>query len=420
MIALVDVNSCYASVESVFRPEIVNRPIVVLSNNDGAIIAANRIAKNLGFMTTMCEPYFKVADKLKAANAAVFSSNYALIHDFSRRFHHTLFNLAPKTEVYSVDEAFCDLTDMVEHFNLEAFAWKLKDEVWKCACLPCGVGVAQTKVLAKLANKIAKKRSGVFIIDDSNVKEALLNYPCADVWGIGRKSAEKLRGLGIKTAWEFRQYENKDLIQKLLTKKGVEIWQELRGVRCLTMLEVEEKDMIGNSRSYGTDIFTKKELFESLAEFTTNCAMNLRKQDSVCFHISAFIHTNAFKEDMPQYYAHGYRTFLSGTSDSFKLIEAAKSILDEIFRPGFGYKKGGILLSQFSPVKEAQIDLFAEKFNDNDKMSNVVDLINRRYGKNTIRSAACGTGKKDWTRRADFYSQDYTTNWKHLPKLKIS
>lgn len=420
MIALVDVNSCYASVESVFRPEIVNRPIVVLSNNDGAIIAANRIAKNLGFMSTMCEPYFKVADKLKAANAVVFSSNYALIHDFSRRFHHTLFNLVPTTEVYSVDEAFCDLTDLVQNYDIEAFAWKLKNEVWRCACLPCGVGVANTKVLAKLANKIAKKRTGVFIIDESNVKEALFNYPCADIWGIGRKSAEKLRAIGIKTAWEFREFQNKDLIQKLLTKKGVEIWQELRGVRCLTMLEVEEKDMIGNSRSYGTDIYTKRELLESLAEFTTNSAMNLRKQNSVCYHISAFIHTNAFKESMPQYYASGYRTFMSGTSDSFKLIEAAKSILEEIYRPGYGYKKGGIILSQFSPAQEAQIDLFAERFDDNDKMSHVVDLINGRYGKNTIRSAACGTGKKEWSRRAEFYSREYTTSWQHLPKLKIS
>jgi DNA polymerase V len=403
----------------VFRPEIVNRPIVVLSNNDGAIIAANRIAKNLGFMTTMCEPYFKVADKLEAANAVVFSSNYVLIHDFSRRFHHTLLNLVPATEIYSVDEAFCDLTGMVENFNLSKFAWMLKREVWRSACLPCGVGVGQTKVLAKLANKIAKKRDGVFIIDETNIREALLNYPCSEIWGIGRASASKLKLVGIRTAWEFRSYRNKDHIQKLLTKKGVEIWQELNGVRCLEMLQVEEKDMIGNSRSYGTDIYTKRELFESLAEFVTNTAMTLRKQGSVCCHLSAYVHTNSFKESMPQYYGTGFRSFVSGTSDSFKLIQAAKSILEEIYRPGYGYKKGGVLLSKLVPASESQIDLFAENFEDNKKISTVVDLINGRYGKNTIRSAACGVGKKEWTRRSEFYSRDYTTNWKHLPKIEI-
>ena len=174
MIALVDVNSCYASVETVFRPEIAKRPIVVLSNNDGAIIAANRIAKDLGFMSTMCEPYFKVAKQLEQANAVVFSSNYVLIHDFSRRFHHTLFNIVPKIETYSVDEAFCDLRGLEKLYDLNEFGKFLKKEVWINSCLPCGVGIAPTKVLAKIANKVSKKRDGVFVIDDKNIKTKII------------------------------------------------------------------------------------------------------------------------------------------------------------------------------------------------------------------------------------------------------
>ncbi len=419
MIALVDVNSCYASVESVFRPEIVKRPIVVLSNNDGAIIAANRLAKSLGFMSTMCEPYFKVAKQLEQANAAVFSSNYVLIHDFSRRFHHTLFNITPKLETYSVDEAFCDLTGLDHIHNLWDFGKFLKDEVWTNACLPCGVGIAPTKVLAKIANRIAKKRDGVFVITEDNMKEALENFPVRDIWGVGSASAQKLNLLGIKTAWQFRNYENKDKIQKMLTKVGVQIWQELRGNRCLEMRDVEEKDMIGNSRSYGSDIYTKLEIAESLAEFVTNASMTLRKQDSVCFNINVFIHTNAFK-DVPQYYGSGHRTFLSGTSDQISLIRAAHRVLDDIYRPGFGYKKGGILLSDVRPKNESQVDLFSQRQDDNEKLNEVVDLINRRWGKHTVRSAACGTGTKEWTRRADFYSRNYTTDWNELPELKIS
>ncbi|WP_408099182.1 Y-family DNA polymerase [Peredibacter sp. HCB2-198] len=419
MIALVDVNSCYASVESVFRPEIVKRPIVVLSNNDGAIIAANRIAKNLGFMATMCEPYFKVAKQLEQANAVVFSSNYVLIHDFSRRFHHTLFNIVPRTETYSVDEAFCDLSGIGNIHNFADFGRFLKKEVWINSCLPCGVGIAPTKVLAKIANKLSKKSDGVLVIDDSNIKEVLMNYPLRDIWGIGSSSVRKLNLMGIKTAWEFRQYENKDQIQKLLTKVGVKIWQELRGNPCIEMLEVEDKDMIGNSRSYGSDIYTKREIAESLAEFVTNASMTLRKQNSVCYHISVFIHTNPFKE-IPQYYGSGFTTFLSGTADQISLIRAAHKVLDDIYRPGYGYKKGGILLSDIRPRNESQVDLFSNNFEDNEKLNSVLDSINGRWGKHTIRSAACGYGKKEWTRRADFYSRDYTTNWKELPLLKIS
>ena len=420
MIALVDVNSCYASVESVFRPDIVDRPIVVLSNNDGAVIAANRIAKKMGFMNAAVVPFFQLEKDLKKARAAIFSSNYELIHDFSRRFHHTLHTLVPKIETYSVDESFCDLRGMESICDFKEFGYFLKRQVWTHTRLPCGVGIAATKVLAKAANKISKNRDGVFVIDDSNIHEALKDYPLRDIWGIGSASAKKLNLLGIKTAWEFRQYENKDHIQKLLTKVGVMVWQELRGIPCIDMLQVEEKDMIGNSRSYGSDIYTKREISESLAEFVTNASMTLRNQNSVCFNINVFIHTNPFK-DSPQYYGSGHATFLTGTSDQLTLIKAAHKVLEEIYRPGFGYKKGGILLTDIRPKNESQMDLFTSNPDDNEKLNNVLDMINRRWGKHTIRSAACGYGgRKEWTRRADFYSQNYTTDWNHLPKLKIS
>src|SRR5690606_1748569 len=188
---------------------------------------------------------------------------------------------------------------------------------------------------------------------------------------------------------------------------------------CIDFLDVEEKDMIGNSRSYGNDIYSKREIAESIAEFVTNASMTLRKQNSVCFGINVFIHTNSFK-DSPQYYGSGFRKFLSGTSDQILLIREAHSIIDEIFKEGYGYKKGGILLSDIRPRNEAQIDLFSKQTDDNEKLNKVLDTINSRWGKNTIRSAACGLGIKERSRRADFYSRDYTTNWNHLPLLRIS
>lgn len=419
MIALVDVNSCYASVESVFRPWISKRPIVVLSNNDGAIIAANRLAKNLGFMATMCEPYFKVKDQLQKANAVVFSSNYSLIHDFSRRFHQTVFELVPNSEIYSVDEAFCDLSEMSNIVNFYEFGKYLKNQVLLNSCLPVGVGIAPTKVLSKVANKIAKKGDGVFVLDHTNSEKVLKDFPVEDIWGIGRASAKKLNLFGIKTALQFRNYKNKDVVQNLLTKKGVQIWQELNGVNCLEMLEVEVKDSIGNSRSFGEDIYTFKELSESISEFITNASSKLRSQKGVCHNLQVYIHTNPFRPT-EQYYGSGYRKFQTGLDDQLQLIKAGHEILKEVFKGGYGYKKGGVLLSQIRPKDQYQMGLFEENPFRNDELNQVMDKINQRWGKHTIKSASCGLGKTKWERKIEFPSQDFTTNWNELPKVRIS
>lgn len=410
-IGLVDCNSFYCSCERVFKPETRGRPIIVLSNNDGCAIAFSREAKAIGF-GQMCEPFFETEQRVKKHKVAVFSSNYTLYDDMSKRVMSLLKNYTPELEVYSVDEAFLSL-DGFNNFDLEEYGKKIRKDILKVTGIPVGVGISKTKVLSKIANKLSKKSKGVWVMNtDKEIDEALKHYPVRDIWGIGSASARKLNLLGITTAYEFKMYKNENLIQKMLTKTGREVQEELRGVRCLEMEEVEAKVNIANTRSFGKDTYSKKELQEAIATFATKCAEKLRYQDSVCYGLSVFIHTNAFKE-FEQYYGSGSFVFGSGTSDTIKLIKAAWHVLDQIYKPGFGYKKGGVILNHIVSKNENQMNLFNPDPSDNEKLSNVIDLINNRYGPRTIKSAACGIDHA-WKLRADYITKRYTTNWNEI------
>ena len=414
---LVDCNSFYCSCERVFRPELRGRPVIVLSNNDGCAIAFTKEAKALG-LGQMCEPYFQIQEKIKKNNVAVFSSNYTLYDNMSRRVMSILREFTPRLEIYSVDEAFMEF-DGFDDWDLEGYGHKVRSEILRLTGLPVGVGISTTKVLSKAANKVAKKRTGVFVMkNDSQTDQILKTFPVEDIWGVGRASAGKLHMLGIKTAYEFKMFRDEKLIQRLLTKTGREIQEELRGVSCLSMEAPEDKKNTGASRSFGASVYTKQELREALAEFCSLAAEKLRRQQSVCYSLSAFIHTNPFKQDLPQYYNSGSVQFASGTSDTLRLIKGSHQVLDQIFRLGFEYKKAGILLNHLVPRNQNQLDLFDEHGDDRESLSQVIDLINKKFGARTIQSAACGLNQS-WKTVADHRSAKFTTSWKELLRIKL-
>ena len=412
---LVDCNSFYCSCERVWRPETRGKPVIVLSNNDGCAIAFTKEAKAIG-IGQMCEPYFQLKDRIKKYKVLVFSSNYTLYDSMSKRVMDILRKFTPDIEIYSVDEAFLQFEGF-DHYDFEKYGKEIRTEVLTATGIPVGVGISTTKVLSKIANKMAKKNSGVWVMTKTpEIDQVLKNFPIKDIWGIGHRSAIKLNNLGIKTAYEFKTFKNEALIQKLLTKTGREIQEELRGVSCLSIESPEDKKNTGSSRSFGQPVYSKGELKEALAHFATHASLKLRRQKSVCFSLSIFIHTSPFKE-VPQYFGEGRYSFPSGTSDSLKIICAAHEVLDKIYRPGFEYKKAGVLLNHIVPKNENQLDLFQSHLDDNEKLNEVVDLINKKYGDHTIKSAACGVSQ-DWKTVANFKSQKYTTSWKELLKVK--
>lgn len=416
LVALVDCNSFYCSCEKIFRPDLRNKPVVVLSNNDGAAIAFTKEAKALGF-GQMCEAFFKVRDRVKKHNVAVFSSNYTLYDDISKRVMDVLREFSPKVEVYSIDEAFIEI-EGEGGYDFEEFGREIRSEIFRKIGMPVGVGISHTKVLAKVANKLSKKNNGVCaLIKEEDINNALKDFPVRDLWGVGVRSASKLNMFDIKTAYEFKVFKEEAIIQKLLTKVGREIQDELRGINCLSIEGPEDKKNTGNSRSFGFDLYTKEELREALAQFATNASWKLRNQNSVCFSMSAFIYTNPFKPG-PQYFGEASVRFSSGTADAIKIIEGAHTILDEIYKPGYGYKKGGVLLNHIVPKNECQIDLFNNDPSDNESINKVMDVINKKYGPHTIKSAACGINQEWKTIRA-YISRPYTTSWKEMLEVEL-
>jgi DNA polymerase V len=413
---LVDCNSFYCSCERVFRPDTRNRPVIVLSNNDGCAIAFSKEAKAVGF-GQMCEPYFQLKDRIKQHNVAVFSSNYTLYDNMSKRVMDILRNYTPMLEIYSVDEAFLEL-DGMEHWDLEQYAHQIRTQVLRQTGIPVGVGIATTKVLSKVANKLAKKSNGVCILkDEAHIDQVLKQFPLKDLWGIGSRSAGKLQMLGIKNAYEFKIYHNDKMIQKLLTKTGRQVQDELRGISCIDMELPEDKKNIGTSRSFGAPVYSKAELREALAEFATHAAEKLRRQQSVCYSLSVYIQTNFFKA-LPQYSVSGHASFMRGTADTIKIIKSAHQVLDEIYRAGFEYKKAGIILNHVIPRQQNQLDFLKVEAEDNENLGKVMDLINQKFGPHTIKSAACGINQA-WQVVARHKSKKYTTCWEELLQVKV-
>ncbi len=413
-IALVDCNSFFCSCERLFRPDLKNRPVVVLSNNDGCAIARTKEAKELGI--EMAAPYFKIKDLCRLHDVAIFSSNFSIYTNLSCRVMEILKEMTPCLEVYSIDEAWMDLTGVDDPFH---YAQQIKNRVERLVGIPVSIGIGPTKTLTKVANHIAKKLEiGVVdLTEKSEQDKALKEISIGKVWGIGRRGAFKMRSLGIKTAKDLRDYANGELIKKMFGKPGWQTKRELSAEACFKLeLVAAPKKEIMCSRTFAGTLQKLEELQGAIASFVSNAAQDLRSQESICAEIGIFIITNRF-DDQSFYRAQDSFQFLSATIDTRKLIKASFKILEKIYRPGYQYKKAGVYLSRLYSRQEYQLHLFENGDGaKNEQLMKIMDRINFKEGPNTIHSAACDIGV--WHMNRNFKSPRYLSSWSELPKVR--
>jgi DNA polymerase V len=423
--ALVDCNNFYASCERVFSPKLKGKPIVILSNNDGCVIARSNEAKALGI--PMGAPYFKYKKICTDNEIAVFSSNYQLYGDMSGRVMTSLKELAPELEIYSVDEAFLKLDDLSNN-DLNAYALSIKQKIGQWTGIPVSIGIGPTKTLAKLANFMAKKsNSGVFDIRDGATCQAVLkDLKVGEVWGVGKNIATRLNSLGIITAAELKAQDPK-YIRKIFGVVGERIVLELRGTACFSLnTNPDPKQTIITSRSFSKPVTDLVELEEAISDYAARACEKMRAQNSKARGINVFIQTNPHK-DQEEFYQNSLNFFFDEATDDTRLvIKAAKELVSGLYREGLRYKKVGItLLDLNNDQLPSQTNLFSAAGN---KASNVVDAkrqktlmkvmddLNEKMGRGTILLAAQGI-EQEWSMKRGLKSSNYTTNWDDLPRV---
>ncbi|EBY5753482.1 translesion error-prone DNA polymerase V subunit UmuC [Salmonella enterica subsp. enterica serovar Give] len=416
MFALIDVNAMYCSCEQAFNPSLAGRPVVVLSNNDGSIVARNREAKALGLK--MGEPYFQVRSLLEHHNVAVFSSNYTLYASMSARFASVVEAMAARTEIYSIDELWCDVAGMETVMSLEAFGRQLRHEVWRQTTLTCGVGIAATKTLAKLCNAAAKTwtaTGGVVALTDRNRLEKLMSLlPVSEVWGVGRRTEKELNAMGIKTALDLCRMDTR-FARRHFSVVLERTIRELRGEACL-MLEEDSaaKQQIVVSRSFGERVTQLQDMQQAVTGYAVRAAEKLRQEKRYVRVVSVFVRTSAYAVNDLQYSNQASETLLLPTHDTRDIIEAAQRALSRIFRPGIRYAKAGVMLCDLHD-RETQLDLFSNNRprDGSDSLMQLLDKINRG-GKNAIFFAGEGINPS-FAMRRQLLSPAYTTSWGELP-----
>lgn len=417
MIALVDCNSFYASCEQVFRPDLQGKPVVVLSNNDGCIIAANKEAKALAHIP-MFQPVFKIKEVLKANKVTCFSSNYTLYADMSQRVMDTLREFSLVVEEYSIDESFVDLS----HYpldELEKKAHEIKERVHKNTGIPVGVGVAKTKSLSKMANKCAKKRAenkGVYVVENEEKRIKMLNYfNVKDIWGIGRKHKIRVENTGAKTAYDFTKIPLA-WVRKEMTVVGERLWRELNNFPCHEMIiEVDAKKGIGTAKSFGYKLTDYGLIEEATSYYVAEVADLLRQQNSAAKYIEVFLHTNSFSNSDKQYRNKIIITLEVPTNSTIKLTQEALKGLRAIFKPGYRYKKVGVNLFGLVTDSDIQTNLFYQpKKSESSKLTKVIDELNSKFGKNRVKLATVGNREKKWALIKEHRSSRFTTQWNEL------
>ena len=419
-VALVDCNAFFCSCEVLFRPDLRGKPVGVLSNNDGCFVSLNKELKALG--VPMGAPYFKYKDVCKKNKVGVFSSNFSLYTNVSDRVMHTLSQFTPKIELYSVDEAFLDLTGF-EDWGLEDYGREMKRTVEKNVGIPVCIGIGPTKVLAKVANRVAKKTpstGGVVDVNDPKVREKALEFvQVEDIWGVGRANSVKMRSLGIKTAKDLRDYKNKKMIKRMFTKVGLQLKEELEGEpRFAIDTEVPKKKEIMVSRTFGKPVKDIDSLRQSIANYCSSACEKLRKQNSVCSGIEIFMRTDAHK-NVPQYYGFDSRKILSATSDTRKVIKYALKILEQIYRPQYLYRKAGVRLTHIVDKEYAQMSLLEHPDSPrSDSLMRSLDFINAKDGSGTAKMAVCGVDNRAWAMNRRHMSQRFVSGWSQLMKVK--
>ena len=422
LIALVDCNNFYVSCERVFRPDLIGKPVMVLSNNDGCVVARSKEVKELGIK--MGVPVFQVQQLINKHQIKLFSSNYTLYADMSARVMSTLESFAPRMEVYSIDEAFLDLTGVYFKDSLD-YGQRIRKKVVKHTGIPVCVGMGPTKTLAKLANFAAKKWSktnGVVDLSDLKRREKLMRIvPVGEVWGIGSRTNAKLQKLGIETVWDLAS-QSPIRIQKAFNVVVARTVMELNGTSCLAIEDISpDKQQIVCSRSFSRRLTEEAELSEALSEFCSRAAEKLRHQKSVAGCVTVFIRTSPFNEQEPQYQRSASIKLSTATQDTRTIITAANRILSEIYKKGYSYQKCGVQLSYIQAKTSAgQLELFDfdndELPAENSVLMATMDNINKRFPKK-ISIAATGFDKS-WQPKAERISQRYTTDWKELVLVK--
>ena len=423
LFGLADCNNFYCSCERVFHPDLIGKPVVVLSNNDGCVIARSEESKALGIK--MGDVFYQVKDRLEQNDVAVFSSNYNLYGDMSRRVMSLLSRYSPKVDVYSIDEAFLDFTGMGTSEELTEYCRKMVRHIGKGTGIPISLGIAPTKTLAKMASKFAKKHKGyegVCLMDtDEKREKALKLFDVADVWGIGHRSVEKLNYYGIKTAWDLTQ-KSESWVRREMTVTGVRTWKELRGESCISIEELPHKKSICTSRSFAEQGLNKlADVEEAIANFAAQCSRKLREQHTVCSSMTVFAHTSRFRQDLPQSYIYQTVNLIVPSNDQQELVSLAVKTLRANWKDGDGYfyKKAGVILWGICRDNAIQTNLFDQV--DREKqaaLAKAIDAINRKNGHNKIRVAVQGD-EKGWQLKREYISKQYTTNLDDVIVLKV-
>ena len=389
MVGLIDCDNFFCSCERVFRPDLARTPLVVLSNNDGCVVARSKEVKAMGIPEGM--PYYQLKEQYPNSGIVAFSSNYALYGDMSSRIVSILREEAPDVIQYSIDEAFLDLTGM-DNLDLHKWGEQLCRKILKCTGMPVSLGIASSNTLAKMASKYAKKYPAYnkccVIGTEEQREKALRLFPVSDVWGIGRRISRKLEYIGVNTAYDFAEL-SKDYVRRRFHVTGERTWKELHGEPCIAIdgLDGVTKKTIVTSRSFPEMIRDLADLRSHIANYAARCALKLRRQNSVCSLVTAFIQSNHFREDLIQYDRSASHSFLTPTNTTSEIVEMATCILEAIFRKGIYYKRAGIMVSGISPANSIQPDLFEynpERSKKLKALSMALDRINGKMGADTL------------------------------------
>jgi len=411
--AHVDINNCYVSCETLFQPYLKGKVVVVLSNNDGCVIARSNEAKAIGIK--MGDAEFLVRQLLKDHDAIIFSSNYALYADMSARMMNNLARYTYMLMVYSIDEAFLALANLMD-IELEAHVAMISRNVMRDTGLSITVGVGPTMALAKVANKTAKKRGKNYLVLDTTDKidAVLKDFPIEDVWGVGRQYYDKLTELGIKTAEDFRQMKA-DLVRQYMTVQGWRLHQELWGKPCNVIKDVADRSKgIESSQSFNTYQTELEMIEEAAAMHAATVAIKLRQQQSMALQLTIYLRTNKHNVKHDQHYPSITVKVPFATNSTHELTKICTQALRAIYEPGYNYLKTGVRATGIIPAGEVQYNLFSNY--DNSKqlaLSNLMDEINERYGRGKLRIAAEGYDKT-WKMKQEFLSKQYTTNWSDI------
>ncbi len=417
--ALVDCDNFYVSCERVFNPKLKNKPVVVLSNNDGCVISRSNEVKELGI--PMGAPIFQYEDLVKKYKIYLLSSNFTLYGDMSRRVMETIKTLCPDIEIYSIDEAFLSF-DRFRFHNIDEYIKNIREKVLKWTGIPISIGVGETKTLAKIATKIAKKSkelNGTFnLLDRKDVDDFLKKIEIRDVWGIGEKFEKFLRKNDVITAYDFK-YLPYDWVKKHLKTFGLRILFELNGIPCIEM-EFEEKPRksISTSRSFGKDLKDFKDLKEAISSFITIASEKLRKNHQLASIISIFLMSNPFKEG-ERYFKVTSHYFARPTANTVEMIKIGLEELKKIYKPGILYKKAGVILQGLIPEEEGQFFFFDSIYRGSrdEILMKTIDNLNKKFGRETIKPLSNGLSKPFEMRQLN-RSPNYTTRWEDIPIVK--